>query len=158
MNKAGFFCNVKDMKNGFTLIEVIVVSTILIVLSAVGISSYTGTIKRTRDARRKADLNTIQKALESYYDDNGSYPATATADTLCATSDKCYLRAVPADPLTGTADYTYVLGDVGGTGQSFQLYSTLETDDDYGPGAGRYAPSCGSSVCRYGVSSTNTNP
>lgn len=147
------------MRAGFSLIEVIVVTAILGILSILGISNFTATIERSRDARRKADLSTIQKGLESYYGDNSVYPATITTADLCASTTTCYLKTVPTDPSGGSNVYYYVRGNTGGTSQSYQLYSTLERTDDTGTGVnqGGYAGTCGG-TCKYGVSSSNVTP
>ncbi len=145
------------MRDGFSLIEVIVVTAILGILSILGISNFTTTIERSRDARRKADLSTIQKGLESYYGDNSVYPATITAADLCASTTTCYLKTVPTDPSGGSNVYDYVREN---TGQSYQLYSTLERNDDNGTGVnqnGYVGTTCGS-TCKYGVSSSNVTP
>lgn len=140
---------------GFTLIELLIVISILGILAVSGASGYFTSLSRSRDARRKADLSTIQKALESYYNDNGIYPAGITSTDLCASAVNCYLRTTPSDPSSYV--YYYVRGNVSGTSQSFQLYSTLERTDDTGTGSGTYTNNCGT-TCRYGVSSTNTTP
>lgn len=147
------------MKSGFSLIEVIVVTAILGILSVAGVTSFTASIERTRDARRKADLGTIQKAVEAYYGDNALYPASITAADLCASAANCYLRTIPTDPAGGSYAYHYVRGNTSGTSQSYQLYSTLERTDDTGTGVnqGGYAGTCGG-TCKYGVSSPNTTP
>lgn len=152
-----------SLSKGFTLVEVLIVVAIMTLFVISGISTYVNTLKASRDTKRKADLGTIQKGLESYYNDNGYYPADLTTGTpLCASDTNCYLKTIPLDP-SGYV-YLYVRGDVSGTSQSFQLYSVLERNndagtgnDDTGTGTGTYSSNCGA-VCRYGVSSTNTTP
>lgn len=140
---------------GFTLVEVLIVVAVVTIISLSAIGSYTSSLKSTRDSRRKADLSSINKALESYYNDNGFYPASISAADLCATTVNCYLKTIPTDPKGYT--YYYLRGDVSGTNQSFQLYSTLEQTNDTGVGSGTYSANCGT-TCRYGVSSPNTTP
>lgn len=88
-------------KRGFTLVELLVVIGLLGILSAVGLASYTASMRNSRDARRKTDLETIRQALEMYKSDNGSYPAGAgnTETTIKATLSS-YISAVnfPKDP------------------------------------------------------------
>lgn len=142
---------------GFSLIELLIVVAILGALAIVGVGGYMSSLQRSRDARRKADLSSIQKGLESYYNDNGYYPVNTTSTYLCASDVNCYLKTTPTDPKGYT--YYYLRGDVSGTNQSFQLYSTLERTDDTGTGTGSYGTNCGTGItCRYGVSSTNTTP
>jgi len=60
-------------KRGFTLIELLVAVAILAILSSVGLSTFIGSQKKARDARRRADLKSIQNALEQYYLTNNAY-------------------------------------------------------------------------------------
>lgn len=59
---------------GFTLIELMITITIIAIISAVGVVSYSQAQKIARDARRKQDLRTIATALEIYYLKNKRYP------------------------------------------------------------------------------------
>jgi type II secretion system protein G len=66
-------------KSGFTLIELLVVVAIVGLLATVALISLTGVQKRSRDTRRKADLRSVQKALDLYYQENGAFPSTGGA-------------------------------------------------------------------------------
>ncbi len=65
-------------KNGFSLIELLVVVAVLGVLAAIliGVLNPAGLFGQGRDSRRLSDLTTVQAALEQYYAENGSYPAS----------------------------------------------------------------------------------
>ena len=63
----------KIKNRAFTLIEVLVVATIIGVLVTVTAVSFANSQKRSRDARRKADLETVRQALVLYRQDHGSY-------------------------------------------------------------------------------------
>src|SRR3989338_1480589 len=67
---------------GFTLVELLVVISIIAILSVVGVTIYSGVQKNARDARRKADVESISNALEVHYNDTGCGAAAAT--TYCA--------------------------------------------------------------------------
>lgn len=72
---------IKKHKFGFTMIELLVVATIIIVLSSVGLVSYRKAGESSRNAKRKADLEITRQALVLFRADNGYYPtASSTAD------------------------------------------------------------------------------
>jgi len=66
----------KINKNGFTIIELIVVVAIIAVLASIVIFNVNGYINKAKDAKRVGDLKQIQKALELYKMDHGGYPNT----------------------------------------------------------------------------------
>jgi len=87
---------------GFTLIELLVVIAIIGLLSSIVLASLNSARKKSRDARRVADIKQLQVALEMYFDaNNGSYPPGTSLTTLAPT----YISSLPKDPL-GT-DYRY---------------------------------------------------
>ena len=61
-------------RDGFTLVELLVVISIIGLLSSIVLTSVNSARARARDARRLADTRQIQNALALYYDDHGSYP------------------------------------------------------------------------------------
>ena len=73
--------NKRTKKTGFTMIELLVVVSIIVVLSAAGFSSYRIANKKARDGRRKADLSKVQTSLEMYRSDVGQYPPYASPKT-----------------------------------------------------------------------------
>lgn len=94
-------------KRGFTLIELLVVIAIIGLLASVVIASLNSARQKGRDARRIADIKSIQLALELFYDANGKYPTSAQYTTSGAGNlAPSYIAAVPQDPTTG-ADYVY---------------------------------------------------
>lgn len=99
----------KIKKNkAFTLIEVLVVATIIGVLVTVAAVSFANSQKRSRDARRKADLSTVLQALVLYRQDNGSYGNVAVfADLVTALSSGGYLTNNQIiDPKSPTYSYS----------------------------------------------------
>jgi len=73
---------------GFTLIELLVVIAVLGILSTIVLASVSSARKKSRDATRMKDLETIQAAVEQYYrDNNGRYPITKCAATTWASFD-----------------------------------------------------------------------
>ncbi|MEK7560415.1 MAG: prepilin-type N-terminal cleavage/methylation domain-containing protein [Patescibacteria group bacterium] len=90
------------MRRGFTLIELLVVIAIIGILASIVFSSINQARRKSRDARRLADLKQIQQALELYFDDFRQYPADIIIPTLSPT----YMTTVPDDPLGNSYDYS----------------------------------------------------
>lgn len=112
------------MKNNkaFTLIEILIVVSIIGLLSA-GTLLGLGTFRQAgRDTRRMTDLRQIQNALELYYQKNGSYPAAPLSDSTF--SGIGGIAAIPRDPSSG-AVYEYSVTNCG-SGISYVLAAILE--------------------------------
>lgn len=121
-------------RQGFTMIELLVVISIIAVLSAIGVASFSGSQKRARDARRQADLEAVRSALELYRADNPvtGYPAgsgtngtNARYTSLCCgggTALLNYMNTLPQDPKGGANVYTYQYNSA----TSYSLCATQE--------------------------------
>ncbi len=105
----------RTAKDGFTLIELLVVIAIIGILSTLAIVALGSARAKSRDSKRVADMQAIQKALELYYADNASYPSIITPGQPLASPDGVtkYLSAIPQNPsprADGTCpndNYTY---------------------------------------------------
>jgi general secretion pathway protein G len=84
---------------GFTLIELLVVISMISILAAMGVAQYRNNVKRAQEATLKTDLFHMRDAIDQYYADKGKYPAS-----LDALVSDGYLRKIPIDPMTQTAD------------------------------------------------------
>ncbi len=62
-------------QSGFTLIEVLIVVTLVVVLASMGMVQYTNSVQRTREAVLKEDLFRMREAIDQYYADKNAYPA-----------------------------------------------------------------------------------
>lgn len=89
----------KRTQEGWTLIELLVVMTLIGVLASMSLVQYRNSIQATKEAVLKADLFHMRDAIDQYYADKGSYPSSL--QTLVSDG---YLRAIPVDPITRSAD------------------------------------------------------
>jgi len=122
---------IKRNQKGFSLLELLIVVAIITLLIALGIVSYIPAQKKSRDSKRKGDLEQIRAALEMYRSDEGSYPATDDVDTTgctgtsIASDDNTYMDPIPCDP-KNSGDYQYSYSRI--TETSYQLTAKLELD------------------------------
>jgi general secretion pathway protein G len=84
---------------GFTLIELIIVMTIIGILMLLAVPRFTGAIKMAREAVLKEDLHVMRTAIDSYTMDKQKAPQSL--DDLITDG---YLRAIPEDPFTQSKD------------------------------------------------------
>jgi len=84
---------------GFTLIELLVVLAIIATLLTIAAPRYFVSLERAREAALRQTLFVMRDAIDKYHGDTGRYPAS-----LEALVDKRYLRKLPPDPLTESAD------------------------------------------------------
>ncbi len=143
-----------------------------------------GQIQKANDAKRKSDLEQLQRTIEVYYNDNGKYPPSS-GNTVIAPctgtyrinpypSTGCqewgsiwsqYNTTLPKDPTSATRNYVYYAT---ADGQSYWIYASLEKSGDPQLCSGGAActnvtgnlisaTACGS-TCNFGVSSPNTSP
>jgi general secretion pathway protein G len=90
--------------SGFTLIELLVVVTLIVVLAAIGISTYSLSVRRAREAVLREDLFRLRDAVDQYNADKGTYPPD-----LGSLVSGGYLRQIPKDPITDSADTWQVI-------------------------------------------------
>ena len=84
---------------GFTLIELLVVISIIVILASLGMAQYGNAVTGAKEATLKEDLFRLRDAIDQYYADKGVYPPS-----LDAMVTDGYLRAIPKDPFTRSAD------------------------------------------------------
>jgi general secretion pathway protein G len=90
---------VRGAAAGFTLIELIVVTALIVVLSSVAMVSYQNSVTRAREAVLKEDLFRMRDAIDQYYADKNKWP-----QSLQDLVTDGYVRELPEDPMTGSAD------------------------------------------------------
>ena len=94
-------------QSGFTLIELMVVISLIVVLASLGLVQYRNSIVRSQEAVLKKDLFEMRDAIDQYYADKNVWPAT-----LDALVTDGYLRRMPKDPFTNSTDsWQTVLAD-----------------------------------------------
>jgi general secretion pathway protein G len=86
-------------RRGFTLIELLVVFAILATLLTLALPRYFGSVDKSKEAVLKENLFQMRDAISRYHADKGRYP-----ETLDALATDKYLRKVPIDPITDSAD------------------------------------------------------
>jgi general secretion pathway protein G len=84
---------------GFTLIEMLIVVSMISILAGIGIASYKHAITNAQEAVLHEDLFRMREAVDQYYADKGQYPPD-----LQALVSEGYLRQIPKDPMTKSAD------------------------------------------------------
>jgi general secretion pathway protein G len=84
---------------GFTLVELLVVMAIIATLLSIVAPRYFNSLDRSKEVVLRQDLNIMRDAIDKFYGDTGNYPGDLTELV-----EKRYLRAVPVDPLTESAE------------------------------------------------------
>ena len=89
----------KRSEQGFTLLELLVVMTIIGILASIAIPALRDSPQRAREAALREDLFTLRSTIDSYHGDKGYYPP----DLATLVSDG-YMRQIPVDPMTKSRD------------------------------------------------------
>ena len=84
---------------GFTLIELMIVVSIIGILATIAVPSYQSSLIKARETVLRQDLFTMRELLDQHRADQGKYPPSL--ESLVAAG---YLRVLPKDPFTNSAD------------------------------------------------------
>jgi general secretion pathway protein G len=91
---------------GFTLLELMIVISIIIILASITLPQYQRTIMHTRETVLKDDLRKMRSLIDQYAADKGRLPQSL--DELVSSG---YMREVPIDPFTGQKDWAITTGE-----------------------------------------------
>jgi general secretion pathway protein G len=86
-------------ERGWTLIELMIVVTLIMLLASLSLVQYRNSIVRAKEGTLRAQLFIMRDAIDQYYADKGKYP-----DSLQTLVSEQYLRSVPRDPFTESSD------------------------------------------------------
>jgi general secretion pathway protein G len=107
-------------RGGYTLIELMVVMSIIGILASMAQPNLQKTIIRARETSLKQSLFVLRDMTDQYYADHGSYP-----DSLQSLVDEHYIRAIPEDPFTRSADWI-VIAPEGADGGVYDVHSSSD--------------------------------
>ncbi|MFZ2836488.1 MAG: prepilin-type N-terminal cleavage/methylation domain-containing protein [Candidatus Saccharimonadales bacterium] len=135
---------------GFTIVELLIVIVIIGILAAITIVAYNGIQERANFSKSQSDLSALNKAIQLYYAENGSYPSPTSGCTngWCgwdqATDDNFipglvpkYIASTPQLPTSNASNNTYLYSSTNGTTYRLMRYkadtaglSTIERTDN----------------------------
>ena len=84
---------------GFTIIELLIVMTLIIILASVGMTQYRSSVTRAEESVLKENLFRMRDAMDQFYADKNKWPTD-----LAELVSEGYIREVPKDPMTNSAD------------------------------------------------------
>lgn len=129
-------------RKGFTLVELLVVISIISILVGMMGVAFNTQRAAARDTKRVAEVDALRKALEFFYTDNERYPSSGGGHWICMEESASfisdmenYLSMIPSDPLYPTEYeagkkycfyYTTISED-----QIYKIFIRLEDGDDY---------------------------
>ena len=86
-------------RDGFTIIELLIVMTLVIILASIGMTQYRNSVTRAKEAALKENLFRMRDAMDQFYADKNKWPTD-----LAELVSEGYIREVPTDPITDSKD------------------------------------------------------
>jgi general secretion pathway protein G len=125
MNGAGLIDNRKYPRrnykgiSGFTLIELLVVLAIIAMLLSVALPRYLKSVDVAKETTLAENLRATRETIDKFYGDTGQFP-----ESLSQLVEKNYLRSLPVDPVTDSAQTWIIVPPQGGAkGKVFDIHS-----------------------------------
>lgn len=119
-------------RNGFTLIELIVVMAVVALLITIAAPKYIQSLERSKEATLSQTLKVVREAIDKYAADTGRYP-----DGLEDLATRRYIRSVPVDPVTDSSETWVVVPPP--PGMSGKVYDVRSGAAGNGPSGKPYA-------------------
>ena len=121
---------------GFTLLELMIVISILVILAMIAMAQYNRTVLAAKEATLRQDLFTMRKMIDQYAADKGKLP-----QSLQDLQSAGYINEVPIDPMTDAADWQVEFGeDPGSTGGEQGIVQVRSSSNDISSdGSTRYS-------------------
>ena len=118
----------RHVRQGFTLIELVVVLAIVALLLALATPRYFHRVDKSKETILRSNLSATRDVLDKFYGDNGKYP-----DQLDTLIEKKYLRSLPFDPITeSSTTWIIVPPDNPEKGGVFDIHSGAEGNSSDG--------------------------
>jgi len=119
---------------GFTLIELMIVITIIGILATISQPMFRNAVLNAREAALRENLYVLRDTIDKFYADNDKYP-----DSLTDLVDRRYVRKVPKDPITGSAESWLVVYYTDDKGQQAGIMDVRSGSEATGSDGQRYS-------------------
>ncbi len=122
-------------EQGFTLLELMIVISILVILALIAMAQYNKTVQAAREATLREDLYTMRKMIDQYAADKGRLPRSL--DELVEAG---YIHEIPIDPMTDQRDWYQEMGDDPGSTTGDQgIVNVRSSSGDQASDGSRYS-------------------
>ncbi|MEO9280215.1 prepilin-type N-terminal cleavage/methylation domain-containing protein [Acinetobacter sp. WA-87] len=119
-----------NKKNGFTIVELLVVLAIIALLLSIVVPRYIDKIDESKEVTLRQNLSSLRHSIDKFYADKGYYP-----EKLNDLVEKRYLREVPVDPITGERQWKTTIDSQEGHG----IYDVASFSNNVGSDDKRYS-------------------
>jgi len=119
---------------GFTLLELMIVVTIIGVLATIAQPMFRNAVIQAREAALRENLYVLRDAIDKYYADNDKYP-----QNLAELAEKRYMRRLPKDPITGSSETWQAVSFTDEKGQEAGIFDVKSGSEAVGSDGQRYS-------------------